>query len=93
MALRFLRGSADSCFGFLVHRHAESSSNFGFKVPWWDRAFGTYREQPHLGHEAMTVGVDAFRSAAELRLDRLLIQPFSNTPGQYPINRRQPAEL
>jgi sterol desaturase/sphingolipid hydroxylase (fatty acid hydroxylase superfamily) len=66
----------------------ESSSNFGFNVPWWDRLFGTYRAQPKLGHEAMTIGVDAFRSAEDLRLDHLLIQPFQNTPGQYPINRR-----
>jgi sterol desaturase/sphingolipid hydroxylase (fatty acid hydroxylase superfamily) len=71
----------------------ETSSNFGFNLPWWDRLFGTYRAEPRLGHDAMTVGVDAFRSAEDLRLDRLLVQPFRNTPGQYPINRRQPAEL
>ncbi len=71
----------------------ESSSNFGFNLPWWDRLFGTYRAQPRLGHDAMTIGVDAFRSAADLRLDQLLIQPFRNTAGQYPINRRRPAEL
>lgn len=67
----------------------ESSSNFGFNLPWWDRLFGTYRAEPRLGHDAMTVGVDAFRSAEDLRLDQLLIQPFRNTPGQYPINRRR----
>jgi sterol desaturase/sphingolipid hydroxylase (fatty acid hydroxylase superfamily) len=69
----------------------ESSSNFGFNLPWWDRLFGTYRAQPKLGHDAMTIGVDAFRSAQDLRLDHLLVQPFHNTPGQYPINRRQAA--
>src|SRR5437773_7415272 len=66
----------------------ESSSNFGFNLPWWDRLFGTYRAQPRLGHDTMTIGVDAFRSADDLRLDQLLLQPFRNTPGQYPINRR-----
>ena len=71
----------------------ESSSNFGFAMPWWDRLFGTYRAEPRLGHDAMTIGVDAFRSAEDLRLDQLLVQPFRNTPGQYPITRRQPAEL
>jgi len=70
----------------------ESSSNFGFSLPWWDRLFGTYRPQPRLGHEAMTIGVDAFRSPEDLRLDHLLIQPFQNTPGQYPINRRKAAQ-
>ena len=69
----------------------ESSSNFGFSLPWWDRLFGTYRAQPGLGHDAMAIGVDAFRSPEDLRLGQLLIQPFQNTPGQYPINRRQAA--
>jgi sterol desaturase/sphingolipid hydroxylase (fatty acid hydroxylase superfamily) len=70
----------------------ESSSNFGFNLPWWDRLFGTYKRKPWLGHDAMTVGVDAFRTGQDLRLDRLLVQPFQNTPGRYPINRRQVAE-
>lgn len=70
----------------------ESSSNFGFNMPWWDRLFGTYRAKPRTAHSAMVVGVDAFRSAEDLRLDQLLVQPFRNTPGQYPINRRQPAQ-
>ena len=71
--------------------HDESSSNFGFNLPWWDRLFGTYRAQPRLGHDAMEIGVDAFRSPEDLRLDHLIIQPFQNTPGQYPINRRRAA--
>ena len=70
----------------------ESSSNFGFNLPWWDRLFGTYKAEPRLGHDAMTFGVDAFRSPADVRLDQLLLQPFRDTPGQYPINRRQAAE-
>lgn len=69
----------------------ESSSNFGSNLPWWDRLFGTYRAQPGLGHDAMAIGVDAFRAPADLRLDRLLIQPLQDTPGQYPINRRKTA--
>ena len=66
----------------------EANSNFGFNLPWWDRLFGTYRAQPAAGHEAMTIGVDAFRTPADLRLDRLLVQPFRNTPGGYALNRR-----
>jgi sterol desaturase/sphingolipid hydroxylase (fatty acid hydroxylase superfamily) len=72
-------------------RYEESSSNFGFNLPWWDRLFGTYREQPQAGHDAMTIGVDAFRSKEDLRIDRLIVQPLRDTPGQYPINRRQAA--
>jgi sterol desaturase/sphingolipid hydroxylase (fatty acid hydroxylase superfamily) len=66
----------------------ETNSNFGFNLPWWDRLFGTYRAQPAAGHEAMTIGVDAFRTREDLRLDRLLMQPFRETPGGYAINRR-----
>jgi sterol desaturase/sphingolipid hydroxylase (fatty acid hydroxylase superfamily) len=66
----------------------ETNSNFGFNLPWWDRLFGTYRAQPAAGHEVMTIGVDAFRSREDLRLDRLLAQPFRQSPGGYAINRR-----
>jgi sterol desaturase/sphingolipid hydroxylase (fatty acid hydroxylase superfamily) len=66
----------------------ETNSNFGFNLPWWDRLFGTYCAQPAVSHEAMTIGVDAFRAPADLRLDRLLAQPFRDTPGGYAINRR-----
>jgi sterol desaturase/sphingolipid hydroxylase (fatty acid hydroxylase superfamily) len=54
----------------------ETNSNFGFNLPWWDRLFGTYRPQPAAGHENMTIGIDLFRRVGDLRLDRLLIQPF-----------------
>jgi len=74
-----------------VHHSAvynETNSNFGFNLPWWDRVFGTYRAQPEAGHEAMTIGVDAFRTREDLRLDRLLAQPLRESPGGYAINRR-----
>jgi len=66
----------------------ETSSNFGFTLSMWDRMLGTYRAQPARGHESMTIGVDAFRTADDLRIDRLLIQPLLDNPGGYPINRR-----
>ncbi|HTT12351.1 MAG TPA: sterol desaturase family protein [Burkholderiaceae bacterium] len=66
----------------------ETNSNFGFNLPWWDRLFGTYRAQPAAGHAAMTLGVDRFRCRDDLRLDRLLLQPFRASPGGYAINRR-----
>ena len=58
----------------------ETNSNFGFNAPWWDRLFGTYRAQPAAGHEAMTIGIEQFRSPREQRLDRLLTQPFREDP-------------
>jgi len=54
----------------------EHNSNFGFNLPWWDRLFGTYRGQPKAGHGGMTIGLSIFRDPKELRLDRLLTQPF-----------------
>jgi sterol desaturase/sphingolipid hydroxylase (fatty acid hydroxylase superfamily) len=58
----------------------ETDSNFGFNLPWWDRLFGTYRREPEAGHEGMTIGIPAFRDRRELRLDRMLTQPFRNDP-------------
>ena len=66
----------------------ETNSNFGFNLPWWDRLFGTYRAQPAAGHEGMTIGIESFRDDGDLRLDRMLIQPFVGKVGGYPINRR-----
>ena len=54
----------------------ETDSNFGFNLPWWDRLFGTYRAQPEAGEQNMTIGLPIFRSIAELRIVRLLTQPF-----------------
>jgi len=56
----------------------ETDSNFGFNLPWWDRLFGTYRHQPEAGHDAMTLGIEQFRDPKELRLHRMLGQPFRN---------------
>ena len=29
----------------------ETNSNYGFNFPWWDRLFGTYKDQPAKGHK------------------------------------------
>jgi sterol desaturase/sphingolipid hydroxylase (fatty acid hydroxylase superfamily) len=66
----------------------ETNSNFGFNLPWWDRLFGTYRNQPEKGHDAMTIGIDLFRDPGDLHLPKMLAQPFVEAAGNYPINRR-----
>jgi sterol desaturase/sphingolipid hydroxylase (fatty acid hydroxylase superfamily) len=66
----------------------ETNSNFGFNLPWWDRLLGTYRDQPKEGHAGMTIGLDRFREPGDLRLDRMLVQPFRGGTGHYPIGRR-----
>jgi len=60
----------------------ETDSNFGFNLPWWDRLFGTYRAQPEAGHETMKLGLSVFRDRGDLRLDRMLLQPFRRADGR-----------
>lgn len=69
----------------------ETNSNFGFNVSWWDRLFGTYRAEPAAGHEGMTLGIEQFRDPRELRLDRMLVQPFRDDDRLYPLRRRESA--
>jgi len=73
-------------------RPAETNSNFGFNLPWWDRLLGTYRAQPRDGHEGMTIGIEQFRELRELRLERMLLQPLRGTAGGYAINREEEGE-
>ncbi|MDE1935980.1 sterol desaturase family protein [Bradyrhizobium sp.] len=68
----------------------ETNSNFGFNLPWWDRLLGTYVAQPQAGHEAMMIGIKQFRDPHELSLDRMLLQPFRDDDGLYPLGRREP---
>jgi sterol desaturase/sphingolipid hydroxylase (fatty acid hydroxylase superfamily) len=69
----------------------ETNSNFGFSLSCWDRLFGTYRAGPAAGHEAMTLGIEQFRDPRELRLDRMLSQPFRDDDRLYPLGRRESA--
>jgi sterol desaturase/sphingolipid hydroxylase (fatty acid hydroxylase superfamily) len=62
----------------------ETDSNFGFNLPWWDWMFGTYRREPEQGHHGMTIGILQFRDPKELRLDRMLTQPFRNDVSRPP---------
>ncbi len=57
-------------------RVVETDSNFGFNLPWWDRLFGTYRDQPREGHTGMTIGLEYFRDQRAISLYELLRQPF-----------------
>ena len=67
---------------------AETNSNFGFNLPWWDHAFGTYRAEPADGHDAMEIGIPQFRDPAELRIDRMLLQPFRSAELPAAVVRR-----
>jgi sterol desaturase/sphingolipid hydroxylase (fatty acid hydroxylase superfamily) len=67
----------------------ETNSNFGFNLPWWDRLFGTYRDQPRAGHEGMTIGIHGFDEPRICdRLPGMLMIPFTGRAGGYSINSR-----
>lgn len=68
----------------------EANSNFGFNLPWWDRLFGTYRDQPREGHEGMTIGIHKYREPKTVSwLPGMLALPFIGRITGYAINRRQ----
>lgn len=68
----------------------ETNSNFGFNLPWWDRLFGTYRDQPRAGQLGMTIGIRDHTDPREVaRLDGMLLLPFRGEVKDYAINRRR----
>lgn len=68
----------------------ETNSNFGFSLPWWDRLFGTYRNQPRAGHEQMIIGINTFRDRSHCTmLPGMLVMPFIGKITNYTINRRK----
>lgn len=69
---------------------AEMNRNFGFNFPWWDRLFGTYLDQPALGHENMIIGLEQFRTRSDLGLGRMLIQPFAGDSTDDPDQTANP---
>jgi sterol desaturase/sphingolipid hydroxylase (fatty acid hydroxylase superfamily) len=55
----------------------ETDSNYGFNLSIWDRVFGTYIDQPEMGHDKMTIGINEFRDARQVdRLPGMLALPF-----------------
>jgi sterol desaturase/sphingolipid hydroxylase (fatty acid hydroxylase superfamily) len=67
----------------------EANSNFGFSLPWWDRLFGTYRDQPRAGHRGMTIGIHTYRTTKQVSwLPGMLALPFIGKVSGYAINRR-----
>lgn len=61
-------------------RVRETNSNYGFSLSCWDRLFDSYIAQPEDGHLEMDIGVAEFREITDIRLDKILMQPFANSP-------------
>lgn len=67
---------------------AETNSNFGFNLPWWDRLFGTYKAQPLAGHENMIIGLVTLTEKKQItQLPGMLLIPFTREEHVYPLNR------
>ncbi len=54
----------------------ETDSNYGFHLSFWDRVFGSYRDQARDGQTMMQIGLHEFREANDQSLWALLINPF-----------------
>jgi sterol desaturase/sphingolipid hydroxylase (fatty acid hydroxylase superfamily) len=68
----------------------ETNSNFGFSLTWWDRLFGTYRDQPRAGQIGMRIGIREFIDPRDVaRLDGMLLLPFRGEITDYAINQRR----
>jgi sterol desaturase/sphingolipid hydroxylase (fatty acid hydroxylase superfamily) len=60
-----------------IHRD-ETNSNYGFNFAWWDRCFGTYRDQPRDSHEAMRLGIPEWPDSKQtIPIWSMLNLPFS----------------
>ena len=57
---------------------AETNSNYGFNLSFWDRLFGTYRPQPSAGHDGMTIGLAPYQGAQPANFVWSLALPFQN---------------
>ncbi|QGX61672.1 sterol desaturase family protein [Alteromonas mediterranea] len=58
---------------------AESNSNYGFSVSWWDRLFNSFTSRAQYSDETLPIGqkdVPAVKENASIRA--LLMQPFKN---------------
>ena len=58
-----------------VHRD-ETNSNFSFHLSFWDRIFGSYRDQPRDDQSNMAIGLHEFRDDRDQTLWSLLLNPF-----------------
>ncbi len=55
----------------------ERNSNFSANLSFWDRLFGTYRDQPDKGHDGMVIGLANFRDFKRQTVLWLLALPFT----------------
>ena len=54
----------------------EHDTNYGFNFPFWDRMFGTYTDQPELGHDGMAIGLKPWQDERPTGLGWSLLVPL-----------------
>lgn len=59
---------------------AETDSNYGFLLSWWDWLFGSYRARPLQPEREMPIGLTLWRQPGQLGFGALLLQPFRHVP-------------
>jgi len=57
--------------------HRETDSNYGFALSIWDRIYGTYNDQPAMGHDAMTIGLPDYQTEEPTKIVWSLKLPFT----------------
>jgi len=68
----------------------ETNSNFGFNLTWWDRVFGTYREQPRGGQLGFTIGIHHYQDIKQTNwITGMMMLPFKGKVSEYAINTRR----
>ncbi len=71
---------------------AETNTNFGFTLSWWDRVLGTYRSRP-TALDAMEFGVAGFGARDARGLSRLLVQPLLAPAAPAAVRDDAPVEV
>lgn len=65
---------------------AETNSNYGFNLPWWDRLFGTYRAEAGLPQDGMALGVEGITGDRRaVTLAGMLAMPFEGDRATAPL--------
>ncbi len=59
-------------------KRSENDSNYSSHFAFWDRIFRTYRAYPAKPHNEMVVGLTQFRDISQIRVDKLLLRPFTD---------------
>jgi len=72
----------------------ETNSNFGFNLTWWDKIFGTYKNEVRKGQLKMTIGLKNIRNPKKTnRIWGMLVLPFSEKVDVYMINSKKQKDI